>query len=126
MKTKLFLSITMIALIFNSCSYQQKKTVLGQDGKAYVVIDEKPDPIKKFGNGIYYYQFTDHESYYICKEFGPALAEFITKHPEEKIVIISPLLEKGDQNDVAGYWIITEPRVACPCDTTKKIKKSNN
>lgn len=107
MKTKILLSIAMLIMIINACSDGQKKIIVGQDGKTYVVLYSTP--FKNFGNGIYYYSSSTS-----CNDFGPALATFVGLNKSLKIVSISLLVEEGNSR---GYWIITEPKILCPCDS---------
>ena len=124
MKTKILLSITMLALIFNSCSdKEQTKTITGQDGKSYTVINENISPFYDFGNGVYYFDLraTDTNPE-VVNTFGKAISEFIKLHKDVRISTIASHTAGSSTNHMCGYWIITEPKVTCPCDSVKQTK----
>jgi len=126
MKTKILLSITMLMLIIISCTQEKTKVITSkEDGKKYMVTIECDSAITDdFGNGVYYYAIQGSKSpWSIHNEFGPVISNFIASHKELKISALSPNLNDGDGNDVVGYWIITEPKLPCPCDSVKQLKK---
>jgi hypothetical protein len=125
MKTKIFLAIIMM-IIVAGCGNEQKqntKTITGQDGKQYVVVDSLPqkvsptiqaDEITDFGNGVYYFKY--HQS-----DFGTHLSSFIRQHTELRMVAFAPNDRTG-YGKTSGYFVYFEPNVPCPCDTIQKEK----
>jgi hypothetical protein len=121
MKTKILLSIMMLVLIITACSNEQQKIVITKDGKAYSTYETDLLTFQEFGNGIYYYDlknWTDEDD--IRDEFGPVLVNFIATHKTLKIVSISPIV---DDKNTKGYWIITEPKITCSCNSIKTLPK---
>jgi|GEM_PF-3717443 len=126
MKTKILLSIAMLIMLATTSCYQKRVVrVVIKDGKeSYVPIEEDDNGFTDFGDGVYYYVIQGTSSpVHIRDEFGPAIANFIAYHKELKISSLTPNLQDGDLNGIVGYWIITEPKVSCPCDSIKQTKK---
>ena len=83
-----------------------------QEGNKKPTIIE--NTITDFGNGVYYFD-------YVTSEFGNQLSQIIVDHQKLKVVTITPN-DRGGHGYTTGYFVITEPRIPCPCDTisTKK------
>ncbi|MEI6672086.1 MAG: hypothetical protein WCL02_01675 [bacterium] len=131
MKIKILFAMIVI-IIFASCGNkksQQTQTIIGQDGKQYVVVDSISQllqsticdgQITDFGNGVYYFG-------YINADFGNHLSSFIQQHTELSMVAFAPndALQNQGSNVVGtgqtfGYFVYFKPNVPYPGDTIKK------
>jgi hypothetical protein len=82
---KLFF-VGLIVCLFSACSDDKpKKTIVGQDGKEYTVVDENAKAVKKiiyYGNGVYYFNYTGGE-------FADGLSQFIGEHKNLELISFS-------------------------------------
>ncbi|MEI7919396.1 MAG: hypothetical protein WCH65_04260 [bacterium] len=127
MKTNILVA-AIIIFILASCGNtqtktQQTKTIVGKDGKEYVVAGSisqysptiEEGKITPFGNGMYYFGFVEDN-------FGKQLSLFIDQHPELRMVSFTTNDRKN--GFTIGYFVKFEPVVnPCPCDTIKTVKK---
>ncbi|EKD25348.1 MAG: hypothetical protein ACD_80C00080G0001 [uncultured bacterium (gcode 4)] len=116
----------MIGIIVAGCENNKKTELVTSKLEKNNLFSKESNPLD-FGNGVWYYKIKGCEtqlsitSQDVFKEFGPAISNFIASHKELKISSLAPNVKGGQQtNDIVGYWIITEPRNLCPCDTVKK------
>lgn len=91
----------IVALLVVSCDNKPTKTIVGEDGKTYEVInDSSPqlmqdlgNGVQDFGNGVYYFTYNQ-------VKFAQALSEFIGQHPELKFVSATG---NGTGSSAGGY-----------------------
>ena len=110
MKTKILLVMMMIILLA-SCGNNTTKPVAQNEETV-----KMSDGIKDYGNGVYYFDYTD-------SNFGEELSLFIGQHPKLRMVSFA----SNDDGSIAfpsggtdGYFVKFEPSTPCPCDTIKK------
>lgn len=104
MKKKcIMVALLAVVIMLSSCRKQEKKTIIGQDGKKYLVVDDNPlvKNLSYFGNGVWYYKTpTDRKESQYENVLGPILAYY--RNPTKY-----PYVENVEYTD-SGYWIFTQ------------------
>lgn len=101
----------MVIIVLAGCQ-NAIKTPVAQDEQK-VKMD---DNIKDYGNGVYYFNYTD-------SDFGEQLSLFIGQHPELRMVSFASDNDGSiafPDGGTKGYFVKFEQNDPCPCDTIKR------
>jgi hypothetical protein len=95
---KLFFIGLMVCLCV-ACE-QPTKTITGDDGKEYTVVDDvkSVSKITDYGNGVYYFD-------YVGKEFARHLSDFIGQNPSLELVAMMGNAD-GMYGRNYGYFVV--------------------